>query len=208
MEKEKNFLNKLNRIRSLAQNGLFYSNNEYDTERYTELLELCNSMTAELTDNKISTITNCFIPPTDYVTPKVDIRAVVFNKENEILLVQEKADGKWSLPGGWSDVGLSPTEVAVKEVKEETGLEVKPIRLLAVLDKRCHPYPPALHYVYKMFILCEIVKGEFNHTFDILGKGYFRLDALPPLSEERVIKEHIDLMFEYKQHPEKQVIID
>lgn len=208
METEKILFEKLTRMRALAQNGLVYANDEYDIERYNELLELCNSMTAELTENNLSTITNCFIPAIDYVTPKVDIRAVIFNDSNEILLVQEKADGKWSLPGGWADVGFSPTEVAIKEVKEETGLDVTPVRLLAVIDKRCHPYPPALHYAYKLFILCKTIKGGFNSTFDILDKGYFGQNALPPLSEERVIKEHIDLMFEYKKHPEKEVVID
>ena len=88
-------------------------------------------------------------------------------------------DGCWSLPGGWSDVGYSPKEVAAKEVKEETGLDVLPVRLLAVMDMSKHPHPAIPYYVYKFFILCELKGGSFTETFDILGKGFFRLEELP-----------------------------
>ncbi len=206
--KEKELIDTVNRIRVLAQNGLVYSTNEYDTERYEELLEISNRIAAGLSGHSLSDISACFSPEKDYVTPKVDVRAVVFNNKNEILLVQEKADGCWSLPGGWADVGYSPCEVAVKEVKEETGLDVEPLRLLAVHDKKCHNHPPALHYAYKIFILCRIMGGEFNEVFDIQGKGFFRQDNLPPLSLERVVKEQIDLMFEYKKAPAKDAVVD
>ncbi len=196
------------RIRALAQNGLVYSTNEYDTERYNELQEISSSIAGLLTDIPVSKISGSFKIENEYVTPKVDIRAVVFDSQERILLVKEKLDGCWSLPGGWADVGFSPKEIAVKEVKEETGLDVVPVRLLAVLDKKCHNHPPALHYVYKIFILCEITGGEFNTAFDILDKGFFDQENLPELSLERVTKEQIDLMFEYKNHPEKDAIAD
>lgn len=208
MKIEQDILNQMKRIRALAQNGLVYSTNEYDTERYTELINISDEVTALLTEHDVSTIHDCFKVETDYVTPKVDVRAVVFNEHDEILLVQEKADGRWSLPGGWADVGYAPTEIAVKEVKEETGLDVSPVRLLAILDKRCHPYPPAPHYAYKIFILCHIEGGRFNTAFDILDRGFFAQNALPPLSEERVIKEHIDLMYEYLRNPQKPALVD
>src|SRR5699024_11669404 len=82
--------------------------------------------------------------------------AVVF-KDEKILMVKEKAGGVWSLPGGWGDIGLTPSEVAVNEVKEESGFDVKAVKLLGVLDKKCHPHPPSPYHVYKIFILCEIV---------------------------------------------------
>ncbi|MBF0575595.1 NUDIX hydrolase [Dysgonomonas sp. GY617] len=205
---EKELLEIAQRIRALSQTGLVYSDNEYNTERYEELVHLSNSMTALITNNKVSTIEGCFRVEDDYVTPKVDIRAVVFNDKDEILLVQERADGAWAIPGGWADVGYSPKEIAVKEVKEETGLNVKPIRLLAVLDKKCHNHPPAPHYAYKIFILCELIDGEFTSAFDILDKGFFKQDELPPLSEERILKSQINLMFEYKNNPDKDAIVD
>ena len=206
--KENDLINVANRIRVLAQNGLVYATNEYDTERYQELLSLSNQLTALLTDNTLADINACFRLEEDYVTPKVDIRAVVFNEEGKLLLVKEKMDGRWSLPGGWADIGFSPTEVAVKEVKEETGLDVTPLRLLAVHDKKCHHHPPALHYAYKLFIQCEITGGCFNTVFDILDRGFFGQDEIPPLSEERVLKEQIDLMFAYKNKPDMQAGVD
>lgn len=208
MKIEKELLEIAQKIRALSQTGLVYSDNEYDTERYEELLHLSNSMTALISGNEVSVIEGCFRVEDDYVTPKVDVRAVVFNDKNEILLVQERADGGWAIPGGWADVGYSPTEVAVKEVKEETGLNVEPIQLLAVLDKKCHNHPPAPHYAYKIFILCKWIDGEFTSAFDILDKGFFKQNELPPLSEERTLKSQIDLMFEYKNNPDKKAIVD
>lgn len=208
MEKEKELLNIAARIRSLAQIGLVYSTSEYDTERYEELQTLGDRITALVSGYTLSDIQSCFRTEKDYVTPKVDIRAVVFNDKNGILLVQEKSDGCWSLPGGWADIGFSPKEIAVKEVKEETGLDVTAVKLLAVLDKKCHNHPPATHYAYKIFILCEITGGSFRPVFDIAGQGFFTQDELPPLSEERVLESQIHLMFEYKNNPGKAAITD
>lgn len=208
MSKEKDILVIASRIRALSQTGLVYASDEYNTERYDELLTLSNKITALVTNNQLSDIEGCYRVENDYVTPKVDIRAVVFNNQNEILLVQERADGKWAIPGGWADVGFSPSEIAVKEVKEETGLNIKPIRVVAIHDKRCHAHPPAPHYAYKIFILCELLGGEFTSAFDILDKGFFPQVNIPPLSEERTIMSQIDLMFEYKNNPNKPAEID
>lgn len=203
MKIERELLEISKRLRALAQTGLVYNQEEYDRERYEEIVSLSDRMTSLVTDNEVSVIAGCFRVEDDYVTPKVDIRAVVFNDKNEILLVKERADGAWAMPGGWADVGFSPSEVAVKEVKEETGLDVEAVRLLAVLDKRCHPHPPHTHYAYKVIILCRLVGGEFAGTFDILDKGFFSPDNLPPLSEERTLKSHIDMAYEYKENPSK-----
>lgn len=201
-------LNIAARIRALSQTGLVYNKDEYNSERYEELIRLSNELTALSTNNNISTIERCFKIENDYVTPKVDIRAVVFNENNQILLVQEKADGGWAIPGGWADIGYTPSEIAAKEVKEETGLDVEPIRVVAIHDKRCHAHPPAPHYAYKIFILCKLIGGEFNTAFDILDKGFFEQNNIPPLSEERTVKEQIDLMFEYHRNPTKQALTD
>lgn len=206
MEKEFEVL--VNRARALAQIGLVYSSTEYDVERYRELLDISDRLTSLVSGHDLSEIKACFSVEKDYVTPKVDIRAVVFNDKNEILLVKERADGHWSLPGGWADIGYSPKEVAVKEVREETGLNVVPVRLLAVTDQKTHNHPPALHYAYKIFILCEIESGEMATAFDILDGGFFAQDSLPPLSLERVLKSQIHLMFEYKENPRKEAIVD
>ena len=196
------------RIRAISQNGLTYSHSEYDTERYNELQTISDTIISLVSGVEVSQIADSFIVEDDYVTPKVDIRAVVFDEEKRILMVKESADNCWSLPGGWADVGFSPKEIAIKEVKEETGLDVVPLRLLAVMDKKCHNHPPALHYAYKIFILCRISGGTFTETFDILDKGFFDKDNLPELSTHRVTKEQIDLMFDYLEFPEKEAVVD
>ena len=194
MSRSKELILLAQRIRALSQTGLVYSLSEYDTERYEELSRLSDEITALATGLKPDDVASGYRPAQEYVTPKVDVR--------------EKMDGCWSLPGGWSDVGYSPKEVAAKEVKEETGLDVLPVRLLAVMDMSKHPHPAIPYYVYKFFILCELKGGSFTETFDILGKGFFRLEELPPLSLERVLPEQIQRMYAYYKHPGEDVYLD
>lgn len=101
--------------------------------------------------------------------------------EKKILLVQESMDGKWSLPGGWADVGCSPQQTIVKEFREETGLDVKAKALLAVFDKRFHAHPPQPFYVYKMVFYCEPASFALAKGFDVLDVQYFAIGNLPAL---------------------------
>ena len=190
------FLNDIKQLKNIADLGLLYANDPFDRERYTELHAICLKMMSQLTDTPLSKIANFYAPITDYPTPKVDIRALVLNNDNQILLARERSDGRWSLPGGWADIGLTAREVAAKEVFEETGLTVSPTRLLAVFDKKCHPHPPQAYYVYKFIILCHYVSGDLRATHDILDVGYFDSDNLPPLSENRILKSQIELVFQ------------
>ena len=199
------------RLQSIAQAGIFYSDDKpFDRERYEEISELSVQILSQLTDEPIEKIGNLFTQERDgYQTPKVDIRVVVFNESREILMVKEKVDGRWSLPGGWADVGYTPAEVAVKEVREETGLDVKTIRVLGIFDKRNHPHPPEGWYVYKIFILCEKIGGEISKdTTETSDIQYFSLENLPPLSEPRNVYNQIKMMFEYRDNPEKDVYFD
>ncbi|MEA5459065.1 NUDIX hydrolase [Arcicella sp. LKC2W] len=199
------------RLQSIAQAGIFYSDDKpFDRERYEEISELSVQILSQLTDEPIEKIGNLFTQERDgYQTPKVDIRAVVFNESGEILMVKEKVDGCWSLPGGWADVGYTPAEVAVKEVREETGLDVKTIRVLGIFDKRNHPHPPEGWYVYKIFILCEKIGGEISKdTTETSDIQYFDLKNLPPLSEPRNVYNQIKMMFEYRDNPAKEVYFD
>jgi ADP-ribose pyrophosphatase YjhB (NUDIX family) len=199
------------RLQSIAQAGIFYSDDKpFDHERYQEISDLSVQILSQLTDEPIEKIGNLFTQERDgYQTPKVDIRAVVFNELGEILMVKEKVDGCWSLPGGWADVGYTPAEVAVKEVQEETGLLVKTVRLLSVMDKRNHPHPPEGWYVYKIFILCEKIGGKIlKSTTETSDIQYFSLENIPPLSEPRNVFSQIKLMFEYRDNPEKEVYFD
>lgn len=208
MEKGKELITLAQRIRALSQTGLAYSANEYEIDRCQELIKISNRITGIASGIKEEEIDACYLPAKEYVTPKVDIRAVIFNEKDEILLVREKADSRWAMPGGWSDVGYTPKEVAEKETKEETGLDVRAERLLAVIDKRCHPYPAGPFYIYKMFILCKVLGGKLSGSFDILDQGFFALDNLPPLSLDRTIPEDIRMMDELRHHPDAPVYID
>ena len=206
-----NLLSIAKRLQSIAQAGIFYSEDKpFDRERYEEISDLSVQILSNLTDEPIEKIGNLFTQERDgYQTPKVDIRAVVFNELGEILMVKEKVDGCWSLPGGWADVGYSPSEVAVKEVREETGLEVKTVRLLAVMDKKNHSHPPEGWYVYKIFILCEKIGGSIlSDTVETSDIQYFSLENLPPLSEPRNVYSQIKLMFEYRDDDKKEVYFD
>ena len=208
MEKGKELIMLAQRIRALSQTGLAYSHNAYEIERCRELIDISNRITSIVSGVGEDAINTCYTPVKEYITPKVDIRAVIFNENDEVLLVREKADGRWSMPGGWSDVGYTPTEVAVKEAKEETGLDVRVVRLLAVMDKRCHAHPVSPFYIYKMFILCEVIGGQFCETFDILDRGFFPLHNLPPLSLDRILPEQISLMNELRLNPSAPVYLD
>ena len=208
MEKGKELITLAQRIRALSQTGITYDSNGYEIERFQELIAISNRIVSLVSGVADAEINACYTPAKEYVTPKVDIRAVVFNDKDEVLLVCEKADGRWAMPGGWSDVGYTPREVAVKETKEETGLDVCVERLLAVMDKRCHAHPASPFYIYKMFILCKILGGEFNDTFDIIDKGFFALDSLPPLSLDRILPEQITLMYELRNNPTAPVYLD
>ena len=132
-----------------------------------------------------------------YQTPKVDTRAAIF-QEGKILLVQERT-GRWSLPGGWVDVDLSVGENAVKEVREEAGLEVNPELVIAIHDRKKHNLPVYPYNVCKIFVLCSLVGGSFQPNIETLDSGYFALDSLPPLAEEKNNLEQIELCFQASQ---------
>jgi ADP-ribose pyrophosphatase YjhB (NUDIX family) len=195
------------KLQSIARAGLTYSENPYDLSRYEQLQQLAAEILHHHTGTDTDTIMDLIKSEKGYMTPKVDIRGVIFRKK-EILLAREKIDGNWSVPGGWADVGLTPFEVAEKEIWEETGLTAKAIRLLAVLDKKCHDHPPDLFHVYKLFILCQETGGALSGGLETSEAGFFAQDNLPPLSKNRITSEQIDLLFAYKNNPDKVAICD
>jgi ADP-ribose pyrophosphatase YjhB (NUDIX family) len=190
------FLEELKKIKAIADVGLLYTKNEYDKERYTELQNISYRLLSDVNGQDIATVKLSFPAATDYPTAKVDIRGLTLSPEKKILLVRESIDGKWSLPGGWADIGCSPKETVVKEFKEETGLDVTAKALLAVFDKRFHAHPPQPFYVYKMVFYCEPASFEFAKGFDVLDLQYFAIDSLPDLSEDRILKSQIELAYQ------------
>ncbi|UKS24594.1 NUDIX hydrolase [Paenibacillus sp. HWE-109] len=196
-------------IQAISQAGLTYGENGYDLERYEALRKISVEMMSYFTDTPIDKVTELFANEQGYQTPKVDIRAVVL-QDNKLLLVKERADGAWALPGGWADIGLTPSEVAVKETYEEAGYEVKPLRLLAVLDKKRHAHPPSANHVYKMFILCELTGGQALEEagLETTGVGFFGASELPPLSLERNTAEQLLRMLELARSETLEVLLD
>jgi ADP-ribose pyrophosphatase YjhB (NUDIX family) len=200
------------RLQAIAQAGLAYSQSAYDTERYEEVRALSVRLLQELTDEPHEKIISVFASDGGYQTPKVDVRAVVFRGKDEILLVREKIDGgRWTLPGGWADVGYSPSEVAVKEALEEAGIEVAPVRLLALFDIRKHTHPPQPWHAYKIFIQCEERGGMLIHeTTETAGAQWFRSDELAglDLSIDRVTLPQLRQMFRFAANPDLPALCD
>lgn len=202
-------LPQLRELQSLAQAGLTYTRDPYDRERYERLLRLTAELLAGETGQAADEVHEQLRAERGYLTPKVDVRAVVLNSRGEVLLTRERVDERWSLPGGWADPGDSPREVAVREVREETGREVRAARLLALLDKDKHPHPPDLWAVYKLFVACDLL-ADTPHpaNTETLESGWFSPDALPPLSLGRNLPEQVRRMVELSRHPELGVDVD
>jgi ADP-ribose pyrophosphatase YjhB (NUDIX family) len=199
---------KIKRIQALAEIGLEFSQNIFDRERYDELHEISLQMMKQITDIPVEKIVPVIQDKNGYKTPKVDVRSVVFNEKNQVLLIQEKADERWAMPGGWADVGYSPAEVAVKECFEEAGLKVETIKLLAVLDKQKQNMPPAFEYVYKIFLLCRKLDDNISVGAETLDVGWFSEHNLPDLSTPRNTAEQIKLMFQYHRGEKTEPVFD
>jgi ADP-ribose pyrophosphatase YjhB (NUDIX family) len=137
-----------------------------------------------------------------YPTPKVDVRGAVIRGE-EVLLVREISDGRWTLPGGWADVNASARTNVEREIREESGYEARAVRLVAVWDSRRqnHPYPHP-YTIYKMFFLCELVGGQAQSSLETSEVGFFAATALPELSLGRVNAAQIARLFEHARTPE------
>ena len=126
-------------IQSLAQAGLAYTTNAYDIERYERLREISAEIIKEKSNINLEKVKDLFCNETGYQTPKIDTRAVIF-KEDKILLTHEN-NGTWAFPGGWCDVLESIGSNTKKEVKEETGLDVETIKIIAIQDRNKHDKP-------------------------------------------------------------------
>ena len=193
--KESQNLEFIKRIKALADTGLVYSEDEYNRERYVELREISLQLLANISKQPLTILNDFFMPERDYPTVKVDVRGFVLSEDNEILMAKEQVDGKWTIPGGWADIGYTPSEVVVKEIEEETGLTCSVDRLLAVYDKRMHPHPPQPFYIYKLVFLCKMEKGKLKHGFDMDGAAFFKLDNLPEISKDRILKSQLHQLY-------------
>jgi len=208
MKKQIELLRLAKQVQALAENGLHFSENEYDLDRYSHLEEISLRMISLVSGLSGKTIKMATPERNGYRTPKVDVRCVVFNQKDEILMVQERIDSCWSLPGGWCDVGYTPTEIAVKEAFEEAGIQVTPGRLLAVYDKKCHDHPEDLYYAYKIFLECVAEDFSVKPGMETLDVGFFSRDSLPELSTPRNTLGQIDRMFDFHHQRLSWPLID
>lgn len=191
-------------IQAIAQNGLAYCKNVYDIERYEQLREIAAEMLSHKTEIPKEKIKTLFCNEVGYQTPKADTRAAIF-KDDKILLVQE-ADGRWSLPGGWVDIFETIDSNITKEVKEEAGLEVKTQFIIAIHSHHRHNNPVFPYSVFKTFVMCDLLGGEFTPNSETIASNYFALNALPELSKEKNSVEQIALCFEAYEYVKKQQI--
>jgi len=190
------------RLQALAQTGLTYAESPYDVERYEQVRHIAAEIAANRSDSALPQVLDLFSSDTGYTTPKVDVRGAIFHND-ALLLVRERSDSRWTLPGGWADVGEAPSECVVREVFEESGFQVHVKKLLAVYDRSKHPHePPFPFHVYKLFFACEIFGGEATRSNETDEVGFFTRGVIPPLSLTRVTPEQINRMFEHHQHPE------
>ena len=189
----------IKQIQSLAETGQHYSKNPFELNRNIEISKICVDILEKLTNTNKEEIQIHLEERNGYKTPKVDVRAVVFDKEDRLLFVKEIIDGKWSLPGGWADIGFSPAEMAIKETREEAGLIVEPKRLLAVMDKKCHNHPSDLYYIYKVFIECDLIEEGESDGLETSDKGFFNEIEIPELSTPRNTIEQIQMLFDFRK---------
>lgn len=189
-------------LQAVAQIGITYSHNQYDTERYEQMRDLAARIMAEYGAAGTETVRALFQSEHGYMTPKVDVRGAIF-RGREVLLVQETIDGgRWTLPGGWADVNSTPSENAVREVQEEAGLIVKTSKLALVCDRdKAGHTPPYPFHIYKLFFLCEVVEAGEKKEGETGEARYFPIDALPELSAGRVLPWQLHRLYEHTQQP-------
>ncbi|NUQ17418.1 MAG: NUDIX hydrolase [Sphingomonas sp.] len=192
-------LEQARRLLALAQTGLHYTTGVFDRERYEEIASIAHEQIADIASLEAGKVAELFAFEAGYANPKLDVRCAVFNEAGQILLVREAADGLWSLPGGWADVGLSPAENAAKEVREESGYTVEIVRLLAAWDTAKHPHPPSVFHIWKLVFLGEIVRAGELIGAETDAVEFFSLDDLPSLSLGRIMPDQIRRLDELRR---------
>jgi len=184
------------KVQAVAQTGLAFTQDIYDRGRFQELQELAAELVAAELEIPLGEAKSFWKGDDGYATPKVDVRGAVF-KGDQVLLVRERSDGKWTMPGGWVDVNDSPSDAVVREIFEESGYRAKALKLAALVDRNRHPHPPSVHHIYKLFFLCEITGGSPATSDETDGVDFFPINALPELSIGRTLPSQIARMHEH-----------
>ena len=176
------------KLTALAQDGLLYAADDYSRDRYQQVGRLSAELLATVSGRPAGELVLELGRDSGYATPKVDVRGALFDDHERVLLMQEKTDGRWSLPGGWADPGEAPSAAAIREILEETGYACSAVKLIACWDRELQGNPPPLPvHVYKLFFLCRRTGPvQPPQALETLDLGWFDLAGLPPLSLGRV----------------------
>lgn len=194
-------------IQSLAQTGLAFTKSHYERLSFDRLSAIAAEILAEHSQLDPSGIKRAFSLEPGYATPKVDVRAAVV-RDGRILLVQEQADGKWSMPGGWADVGDRPSETAERETLEESGFVVRATKLVGAFDANRGKKASMFFHAVKLIFLCDLVGGEARSSMETLAVDFFDFDSLPPLSEQRTNQRHLDEIRAHLHDPLRPTAFD
>ena len=189
------------RLRAVAQNGLAYSSDHFDLERYAAVRAVAAEIAADHSGADTAFIGGLFARETGHATPKVDVRGGAF-RDDKVLLVKERADGLWTLPGGWADPHESPSEAVVREFHEESGYQARVLKLVAAYDRSRHGHPSYPFAVYMLFFLCEITGGSPTRSAETSEVGFFDAHELPELSLHRVTAAQVSRVYEHHYHPD------
>jgi ADP-ribose pyrophosphatase YjhB (NUDIX family) len=194
-------------IQAIAQTGQTYACNDWQSQRYHRLMEISAEIISEHTSHPIEPIRESFISQPGYATPKVDVRGAVF-RGGKILLVREKTDDGWTMPGGWADVGDSPAHGAEREVWEESGFRVRARKVIGVYDANRTP-PLELYHAVKLVFLCDIISGEARTSDETSDVGFFGQDEIPqPFAGERTQARHIEHAFAAYRNPNISTVFE
>ena len=188
------------KAQAIAQNGLAFSRDPFDRERYTQLMELVAALLSTQLQIPLAVAGAFWEGERGYATPKVDVRGGIFDGER-VLLVRERSDGCWTLPGGWVDVNDAPSEAVAREIFEESGYRARAVKLAALLDKNRHPHPPGVHHIYKLFFVCELTGGAPATGDETDAVEFFPLQRLPQLSRGRVLAPQIERLYRHRLDP-------
>lgn len=194
-------------LRAIAQTGLTYGKDVFDLERYEQMNELSSRMLAHISGMSPYEIDHLLPIEEGYATPKVAVRGLVM-QGNKVLMVKEVADGLWTLPGGWCDTGLTPSENIEKEIQEETGLHTRATRLLTFFDQTKHRESETMQHIYTLYFLCERISGELTSSIETEAVTYFPVNELPPLSNERMTAEQFKIALSIYENKDKGVYFD
>jgi len=190
----------IRKLQAIAQTGLAFTRDPYDRERYLEVQSVVSGLLGGALGVPPAAAAQLFAPESGYATPKLEVRGAVFDGAR-VLLVRERSDGCWTLPGGWVDVNDAPSQAVAREIREESGYEARAVKLAALIDRRRHPHPPHLHHIYKLMFVCELTGGAPAAGLETDAVDFFPVGSLPPLSLGRTLPAQVAHLYRHRLEP-------